>query len=196
MKRKIILGIILSGCLMLLSACGNENEKKTAEFIKDNQEYLKKYEISSDNTIEHMGNSGTSASNAYDLGDMQGTISAKDYRDLMIEDGLGFWLDDGSDISDEELEQTYYDFTNGPVLHTGDELIFAMEKMENFFSDNGEFFWEICGSDDGKFYEIGDDEYMRFYSSGEVDTLTMSISEIEPKILDKVFSFEDLENIF
>lgn len=127
---------------------------------------------------------------------MQGTISAKDYRDLMIEDGLGFWLDDSSDISDEELEQTYYDFTNGPVLHTGDELIFAMEKMENFFSDNGEFFWEICGSDDGKFYEIGDDEYMRFYSSGEVDTLTMSISEIEPKILDKVFSFEDLENIF
>lgn len=130
------------------------------------------------------------------VGDMQGVISAKDYRELMIEDGLGFTLDEEPEVSDEELEQTYYDFTNGPVLHTGDELIFVMYKMDNFLTDEGEYFWHLFEGGHGKFYEIADDEYMRIYSSDATDNLTRSISEVEPKPMDEVFSSEELDEIF
>lgn len=130
------------------------------------------------------------------VGDMQGIINAKDYKEHMIEDGMGFWFDDESEVSDEELEHTYYDFTDGPVLHTGDELIFVMYKSDNFFTDEGGDFWHLCEKAHGKFYEIADNEYMRIYGSDATDNLTRSISEVEPKPMDEVFSAEELNEIF
>src|SRR5699024_6392633 len=95
-------------------------------------------------------------------------------------------LREGFDAPDEELDQVYMDLTNGPQLHTGDELIFAMDGDANILTDLEGEFWYIYGDEYGKFYEIEENQYMRIFSTNGESGLTIEISEIEPKILDKV----------
>lgn len=129
----------------------------------------------------------------------QGVMTKKDYKYLALDEGGKFvevMLREGFDAPDEELDQVYMDLTNGPQLHTGDELIFAMDGDANILTDLEGEFWYIYGDEYGKFYEIEENQYMRIFSTNGESGLTIEISEIEPKILDKVFTIEELGNIF
>lgn len=250
-KNKKVSVAVLLICAAFLSACGKE--EKTALFIRENQEHLKRYEIEEGDEINHVGRSAIYAFDMEDLnivnekvdlvvlgeiteepymiprlegpyifysvqvkeilkgeglvsqGDIiaacerQGVMTKKDFKYLALDKGGKFaevMLREGFDVPDEELDQIYMDLTNGPQLHTGDELIFAMYEETDVLTDLEGEFWYIFGDEHGKFYEIEENQYMRIFSTNGESGLTMEISEIEPKILDKVFTIEELGNIF
>lgn len=248
--EKISMAVLLSG-IIFSSACGKE--EKTALFIRENQEYLKRYEINENDEVNRISRSAIYDGDMGDLnvlnedvdlvilgevteepymmprlegpytfysvqvkeilkgegmvnqGDIiaacerQGVMTKKDYKYLALDEGGKFaevMLREGFDAPDEELDQVYMDLTNGPQLHTGDELIFAMEKDANILTDVEGEFWYIYGDEYGKFYKIAENQYMRVFSSGGESGLTREMSDIEPKIMDDVFTQEDLDNIF
>lgn len=249
-NKKVSVAVLLSGALFL-SACGKE--EKTALFIRENQEHLKRYEIEEGDEINRVGRSAIYAFDMEDLnivnekvdlvvlgkiteepymmprlegpytfysvqvkeilkgeglvsqGDIiaacerQGVMTKKDFKYLALDKGGKFaevMLREGFDVPDEELDQVYMDLTNGPQLHTGDELIFAMYEETDVLTDLEGEFWYIFGNEYGKFYEIEENQYMRIFSTNGESGLTIEISEIEPKILDKVFTIEEFGNIF
>lgn len=253
MKKKVILGIALCTGMAILGGCGKT--ETTAQFLTDNQEYLKRYEVNEDDKINRIRRSAIYEIDLGDLdvlneeaelvilgevmeepytipqllvpytfysvrveevikgeglaepgeiiaaGERQGIMTSKDVKDLYLKRGgkyAEFFLKRGPKAPDEELEQIYLDFTNGPQLHTGDRLIFVMEEAsaEKYLTDAEGTFWYICGDEYGKFYEIEENQYMRIFSSKGESDLTREITEIEVKAMDEVFSLEELENLF
>lgn len=137
------------------------------------------------------------------LGERRGVYSLKDYRDTVGEGGMRFFDDYFGDLTEEELENTYMEDSDGtPTLEEGDELVFCMYEMA-LPALEGEF-WTPTGRSYGKFYKLADNDYMRilYIMPNEVDTYFADLVEraqAKAKSSDTEpvgFTYEDLREIF
>ena len=137
------------------------------------------------------------------LGERRGVYSLKDYRDNVGEGGMRFFDEYFGDLTEEELENTYLEDSDGtPTLEEGDELVFCMYEM-GLPALEGEF-WTPTGRSYGKFYKLADNDYMRilYMLPGEVDTYFADLLEraqAKAKSSDTEpvgFTNEDLQEMF